>query len=61
MDKSFNRMATKDGKEKKRKQKRRWRDDFKSYMGTAAWTRIARDRREWKCYEKGFVQRLDEL
>ena len=30
-------------------------------MGTAAWTRIARDRREWKCYEEGFVQRLDEL
>ena len=39
------------GKKRKEEEGRRedWRDDLTSYMGTAAWTRTARDRREWKC------------
>ena len=49
------------GRRRRGRQKRRWRDDLTSYMGTAAWTRTARDRREWKFHEEGFVQRLDEL
>ena len=49
-----------EGKRRRGRQKRRWRDDITTYMGTATWTRNARNRREWNCYEEGFVQRMDE-
>ena len=42
-----------EGKRKRGRQKRRWRDDLTTYMGTAAWTRTARDRQKWKSYLLG--------
>ena len=44
------------GKRKRGRQKRRWRDDITSYMGTTAWTRTAMTRPEWKRLEAGFIE-----
>ena len=49
------------GKRKRGRQKKRWRDDITAHMGTATWTRVARERDKWKFYEEGFVQQMDEL
>ena len=46
------------GKRKRGRQKKRWRDDITAHMGTATWTRVARERDKWKFYEEGFVQQM---
>ena len=43
------------GKRKRGRQKRRWRDDITSYLGTT-WTRIARDRDKWVMLQEGYIQ-----
>ena len=42
------------GKRKRGRQKRRWRDDLTSYLGTE-WARQARDRDRWTM-EAGYIQ-----
>ena len=44
------------GKRRRGRQKRRWRDDITTYTNTATWTRMAGDRRKWKLLEEGFTQ-----
>ena len=43
------------GKRRRGRQKRRWRDDLTSYLGTT-WTRDAQDRRRWQLLEEGYIQ-----
>ncbi|XP_072051533.1 uncharacterized protein [Amphiura filiformis] len=41
------------GRRRRGRQKRRWRDDITSYIGTT-WARIAQDRETWKLHEEGY-------
>ena len=43
------------GKRCRGRQKRRWRDDITSYIGST-WTRMAKDRRWWQNHEEGYIQ-----
>lgn len=43
------------GKRKRGRQKKRWRDDITSYLGTT-WTRQARERQLWKDHEEGYIR-----
>ena len=43
------------GKRRRGRQKRRWRDDITSYIGTA-WAREAADRKVWNDHEEGYIQ-----
>ena len=43
------------GKRRRGRQKRRWRDDITSYMGTT-WPRIAQSRTTWKKLKENFIQ-----
>jgi hypothetical protein len=43
------------GKRRRGRQKRRWRDDITSYLGST-WTRQAQDRDRWKLLEEGYIQ-----
>ena len=44
------------GKRRRGRQKRRWRDDITSYMGSATWTRTAMRRLEWKRPKEDFTR-----
>ena len=44
MDKEIVGMSTKNGKKKRARQDRRWRDGITSYIGTA-WARVVVDRK----------------
>jgi hypothetical protein len=43
------------GKRKRGRQKRRWRDDLTTYLGTT-WARLAADRTSWKDHEEGYIR-----
>ena len=43
------------GKRRRGRQKRRWRDDITSYIGTT-WARVAVDRKVWNDHEEGYIQ-----
>ncbi len=50
------------GKQRRGRPKKRWRDEITAYMGTTTWTRIARNRSEWKCHEvEGFIQQWMDI
>lgn len=44
------------GKRRRGRQKRRWRDEISTYTNTASWSRVAADRREWNLLGEGFIQ-----
>ena len=43
------------GKRRRGRQKRRWRDDLTSYLGTT-WAREAQNRSKWKLLEEGYIR-----
>ena len=43
------------GKRRRGRQKRRWRDDITTYLGTT-WARTAQDRGRWQLLEEGYIR-----
>ena len=43
------------GKRSRGRPRRRWRDDIQQWQG-ATWTRVAKDRQQWKRLEEGYFQ-----
>ena len=48
------------GKRRRGRQKRRWRDDITTYLGTT-WARNTKDRKEWKHHEEGYIQQWMDI
>ena len=49
------------GTRKRGRPRARWRDEIVSYLGTTAWTRLTRDRKNWHKLGEAFAQQWDDM
>ena len=51
--------SPRDGKRKRGRPMKRWRDELDSHWKSVTWRRDAQDRCKWKCHAEAFIQQVD--